>query len=175
MPPSYARCSVPHAVQRALLRGWREQLCRSLALAPHQRHLTLDILVPSLRGDAASLDRILSTRCSQPHVSLRFLVQLEPGPLPQAAADWLRSKQACMGHQLRVRRNRQRLGAPANRNELLDASFGEYIIFFDDDVVPSEGCIDAYVQAFRLHPQECAFAGAPFLPPCMLGRGLTAN
>ncbi|KAK9805992.1 hypothetical protein WJX73_001572 [Symbiochloris irregularis] len=69
-----------------------------------------------------------------------------------------------MGHKLRVRCNDTQLGAPANRNKLLDASFADYAICFDDDVVPDAGCIDAYVRAFRAHPDATGFAGPTHLP-----------
>ena len=54
----------------------------------------------------------------------------------------------------------QQLGAPANRNVLLDGCYADYFIFFDDDVVPDVDCINAYIRAFRAHPDAAAFAGS---------------
>lgn len=62
-------------------------------------------------------------------------------------------------HRLRVRINESNLGASATRNAMLDASYADYVIFFDDDVIPAEGCLNAYVQAFRRHPLALGFAG----------------
>lgn len=51
-------------------------------------------------------------------------------------------------------------GAAATRNALLDEACGaDYVIFFDDDVMPQPGCLDAYVSAFKAFPGERAFAG----------------
>jgi len=51
-------------------------------------------------------------------------------------------------------------GASNTRNRLLDEAVGaDYIIFFDDDVIPAPSCIDAYVAAFLRHPDCQAFAG----------------
>jgi hypothetical protein len=51
-------------------------------------------------------------------------------------------------------------GAASTRNLLLDDSYADYCIPWDDDVQPLPGCIDAYVRAFRAKPDAAAFAGA---------------
>jgi GT2 family glycosyltransferase len=35
----------------------------------------------------------------------------------------------------------------------LQESLAEYVILWDDDIKPSPGCLAAYVQAFREHPE----------------------
>ncbi|KAL0050914.1 hypothetical protein WJX82_009838 [Trebouxia sp. C0006] len=57
------------------------------------------------------------------------------------------------------------------RNALLEASAAQYVVFFYDDVEPSLGCLDAYVQAARQHPEAAGFAGPTCLPH---GPGLVA-
>ena len=157
--PSYTRAAVPKHVFRRELKRWQQQLCDSMHLTPEQRTLTVDVLVPSLRADPSTLQRILDCICSEPNVSLLYHIQLEPGKLPADNAAWLHSMQLKMGHQLRIRQNSEQLGAPANRNALLEDAFGDCIIFFDDDVIPDKSCIDAYVKAFRANPRACSFAG----------------
>eukprot|EP00955_Chlamydomonas_euryale_P109098 365906-Chlamydomonas_euryale.AAC.21 len=39
------------------------------------------------------------------------------------------------------------------RNQLLNESMAEYVVFFDDDVVPSPCGISAYVEAFAAYPE----------------------
>ena len=51
------------------------------------------------------------------------------------------------------------MGAGMTRNALLDTSAADYVLFFDDDVQPTAGCIDAYVRAARNHPTAVGFAG----------------
>jgi len=54
-------------------------------------------------------------------------------------------------------------GAAGARNRLLEeAAPCDLVIFFDDDVAPAQGCVDAYVAACMdhwCHPEEVAFAG----------------
>jgi GT2 family glycosyltransferase len=50
-------------------------------------------------------------------------------------------------------------GAAGTRNRLLDDSYGELCIMWDDDTEPLPGCVDAYVKAFRAHPDAAGFAG----------------
>ena len=92
-------------------------------------------------------------------MSLRFLLQIDQPKVPAAATDYIVSKQEQMMHKLRVRHNASNLGAGMTRNALLDAAAAHYVIFFDDDVEPSAGCIDAYVHAARQHPDAAGFAG----------------
>ena len=48
----------------------------------------------------------------------------------------------------------------STRNRLLDEAWGaEYAVFWDDDIAPQLGCLDAYIASFKEHPTELAFAG----------------
>ena len=49
--------------------------------------------------------------------------------------------------------NKQNLGASATRNRCLDESLAEYVVFWDDDVEPEEGCLAAYIRAFHEDPE----------------------
>ena len=109
------------------------------------------------------LQKLLSISVTEPHVSLRFLLQIDQPMLPETASKWLQLKQTELMHRLRVRCNASNLGAGMTRNELLNASAAQYVIFFDDDVEPSVECIDQYVRAARQHPEAAGFAG---IKPC---------
>lgn len=132
-------------------------------------HLTLDIAIPSYRADPILLEKLLTCSVTEPAVSVRFLLQIDQPSLPVAAASYISNKKEQMMHMLRVRCNACNLGAGMTRNELLDASAAQYIVFCDDDVQPSAGCLDAYVRAARQHPKAAGFAGLchqQLLPVC---------
>jgi GT2 family glycosyltransferase len=50
-------------------------------------------------------------------------------------------------------------GPSANRNHGARQLKGEWIIFIDDDCIPSEGLLKAYEEAIALHPEVQAFEG----------------
>ena len=124
-----------------------------------QPHLTVDVAIPSYRANPHLLEKLLSCTVTEPNVSLRFLLQIDQLKLPATAAAYIGRRQKKMLHKIRVRHNVCNLGAGMTRNALLDASAAHYVIFFDDDVEPSAGCIDAYVRAARQHPEAAGFAG----------------
>ena len=52
-------------------------------------------------------------------------------------------------------------GAAETRNRRLNEACGaDYVIFWDEDILPSEDCIDEYLRAFKSFPADNAFAGA---------------
>lgn len=67
-------------------------------------------------------------------------------------------------HRLTIRINAANLGRSGARNALLDGSGAECCVFFDDDVEPTPGCIDAYVRAFVANPTARCFAGPTYMP-----------
>ncbi len=70
-----------------------------------------------------------------------------------AVEQWLRNLQRRMLCRVRIRRHTSNQGASAARNSALDEALGEYVVFWDDDVTPSEDCLPAYIAAFKQHPQ----------------------
>lgn len=57
-----------------------------------------------------------------------------------------------------------KLGLSCARNRAMDESTGEWIIFVDDDVIPSEGWLRAYRDFFTRAPAGCAFFGGRVSP-----------
>ena len=139
------------------LQEWKHQL--QLKNPTYTPYLTIDIAIPSYRADPTALQALLNSTTTEPNVSLRVLLQIDQPQIPTSTSTWLRQQQECKMHQLRVRQNSTNIGAGMTRNALLDASAADYVIFFDDDVQPSPGCIDAYVRAARTHPTAAGFAG----------------
>ena len=121
--------------------------------------MTLDVAIPSYRANPFLLEKLLTCSVTEPAVSVRFLLQIDQPKLPTKASSYIGDKQEQLMHMLRVRHNKCNIGAGITRNALLEASAAQYVVFFDDDVEPSLGCLDAYVQAARQHPEAAGFAG----------------
>ncbi|KAL3147151.1 hypothetical protein ABBQ32_002660 [Trebouxia sp. C0010 RCD-2024] len=127
---------------------------------PHKlAHLTVDIAIPSYTGNPDQLEKLLGSSVTELNVSLRVLLQIDQPRLPVATTKYLEGQQNKKMHRLRVRYNASNLGAGETRNQLLDASSAQYIIFFDDDVTPTADCINAYIRAARQQPEAPGFAG----------------
>ena len=156
-PPLYKREHLPHSVFKRQLAVWQGHL-QQQALPHASPHLTLDVAMPSYRANPVLLEKLLTCSMTEPAVSIRFLLQIDQPKLPTTASSYVSEKQEQLLHMLRVRHNKSNIGAGMTRNALLEASAAQYVVFFDDDVEPSVGCIDAYVQA-RQHPEAAAFAG----------------
>jgi len=154
---------LPHSVFKRQLAVWQGHL-QQQELPHASPHLTLDVAVPSYRANPVLLEKLLTrrrARCSvtEPAVSLRFLLQIDQPKLPITASSYISEKQEQLLHMLRVRHNKCNIGAGMTRNALLEASAAQYVVFFYDDVEPSVGCLDAYVQAARQHPEAAGCAG----------------
>lgn len=155
-PPLYERVQVPHSLFKQQLSVWQHTLHEQM---PHKMaHLTMDIAIPSHRANPDQLEKLLGSFVTEPNVSLRVLLQIDQ-PRPPATTQYLEGQQNKMMHRLRVRYNAINLGAGETRNQLLDASSAQYIIFFDDDVTPTADCINAYIRAARQQPEAPGFAG----------------
>ena len=158
-PPLYERVQVPHHQFKQELSVWQQTLQKQMPDSP--AYLTVDIAIPSYRVNPGQLEKLLDSSVTEPNVSLRVLLQVDQ-PKPSAnAVKYIKDKQNQLMHKLRVRYNARNLGAGETRNQLLDSSSAQYIIFFDDDVEPTPDCIDAYIRAARQQPEAPGFAGMP--------------
>ncbi|KAK9823982.1 hypothetical protein WJX72_006782 [[Myrmecia] bisecta] len=162
--PRYQPIHIPASLFQNLLQEWRQTLHRSLKA--HEKAIVVDVLIPTYRMDSAALDILLSCQCSDPAANIRYCIQVDRpyNEVPDSFLRWKAAKQAAMLHRLLVRINGANLGASATRNRLLDASTAEYVVFWDDDVQPAPGCLDAYVAAIRRQPTAAGFAGPTYLP-----------
>ena len=119
--------------------------------------MTVHVHSPEAVPDAASL--LHRHQCPEPgcqrHIIATIIIDMRVSPL---------CRQCQMLHRLCIGTNAQNLGAGGTRSALLDSSAADYVIFFDDDVEPTPGCVDAYVRTFRANPQAAAFNGerSPF-------------
>lgn len=158
MPPLYKRVQLPHPVFKHQLTAWQGHL-QQQALPHASPNLTMDVAIPSYRANPAFLEKLLTCSVTEPAVSVRFLLQIDQPKLPTRASSYISGKQEQLMHMLRVRHNKCNIGAGMTRNALLEASAAQYVVFFDDDVEPSVGCLDTYMQAARQHPEAAGFAG----------------
>lgn len=125
----------------------------------HHTPLSVDVLIPSFRASPDRLAQLFSAGQGIHGASVKFLVQIDHPHIAENAQTWLHLQQETMLHALKVRRNEANLGAGLTRNILLDNSHAEYVIMFDDDVVPTADTIQAYIVAFQAHPNAAGFAG----------------
>ena len=137
---------------------------RHLAYMTQQTPLSVDILIPSFRASPDRLAQLFSAGQGIQGASVKFLVQSDNPNIAENAQTWLHLQQEIMLHSLKVRRNEANLGAGLTRNVLLDNSHAEYVIMFDDDVIPTANTIQAYIAAFKAHPSAAGFAGMAFQP-----------
>ncbi|GAB4813173.1 hypothetical protein N2152v2_000219 [Parachlorella kessleri] len=127
--------------------GMEGSIFRSRPARPRYHRLPLDsrTWLDLLRADK---------RCLAQWLDQEPTLQVDNPSTPEAALHWLRRQQLNLGGKLRVRMNSTNL-EPAAGDEAVGS---DYIIFWDDDVIPTPSCIDAYVAAFLRHPDCQAFA-----------------
>ncbi|KAK9841208.1 hypothetical protein WJX74_001898 [Apatococcus lobatus] len=182
--PSYSRVPVPHELIQKLLDEWSQRLRASkyassikatraeLSSADHrhpgvtlqQSYIAVDVLIPSYRASPERLEQLLSASKDVQGASVKFLVQVDNPHVTTTTQAWLDAQQNIMLNKLKVRRNTINMGAGLTRNTLLDNSHAEYVIMFDDDVIPMADTLQAYVNAFKAHPNAAGFAGPSYLP-----------
>jgi GT2 family glycosyltransferase len=125
-----------------------------------QRKLTLDIVIPCYRVDMSILDTILNLKSSAT-CSTMFIVIVDNPVSP--AIPGLESR---YGHRpdVRIRVNKNNLGASASRNRGIEESAAEWVHFLDDDVVPEEDILIKAEEVIRKHPKAAGFVGNSVFP-----------
>ncbi|TDL23559.1 glycosyltransferase family 2 protein [Rickenella mellea] len=126
-----------------------------------KRKLTLDVVVPSYRVQLHLLDNILQLEPS-PTCSVMFIVIID-NPDSQQTKELLRIH----GHRpdVRIRVNKQNVGASASRNRGMDESAAEWIHFLDDDIEPNADLLVEAEKIIRTHAQAAGFVGNAQFPP----------
>ena len=139
-----------------------------------QRQLVVDIAIPTYRCNLELLRPMLTLPAPE-GVSLGYIVIVDR-PRTEARA-CLEALEAEFGDDWRYRLRCQETntGAPSARNRALNESAADYVLFLDDDVVPSRDIVERYVAAVRAHPEARGFAGPTFFPPIVTARALGAR
>jgi len=149
----------------AMMHSASKRIEEFLAMECGHRHplLTLDVIIPSYRVQLPYLDRILGLR-SHASCSTMFIIIVDN---PNAEGlDELKTKYE-YDPLIRIRTNTVNLGASETRNRGLAESSGDYILFLDDDVVPSEALLKEAENVIRAYPSHIGFIGLSQFPPTM--------
>ncbi|CAE8681191.1 unnamed protein product [Polarella glacialis] len=128
------------------------------------RFTCIDIVCPTYRCDVSRLKNI-SMLCASPEykVSTQILFVVDK-PDSSNLAQVKALEQWTANKHVRVYVNPQNLGASEARNAGHAQSFGDYVVFIDDDVVPEATLLDAYFGAVKRHPKARFWVGATKLP-----------
>ncbi|KAI9063492.1 glycosyltransferase family 2 protein [Trametes sanguinea] len=125
-----------------------------------ERKLTLDVIVPCYRVNMQYLDAFLALRHSST-CEVMFIIIVDD-PLSPRVADLMTKYGNRMD--VRIRVNRQNLGASASRNRGLQESAAEWVLFLDDDVTPDDDLLLEAEKAISAHPRAAGFVGNAKFP-----------
>lgn len=123
---------------------------------------TLDILIPSYRASERHLLGMLNI-AKPASLDVRFVVVLDnPGAdIAPGLARRLEESDAVLI------RNPENMGAPVSRNIALDVAAAEWVLFWDDDIVPSAAILSEYAGAIEREKNATGFVGPTYTPaPC---------
>ena len=137
------------------------------------RGICLDVVVPSYRtSNNDYLKRIVLLRSSRDDVYVKFWIVVD-NPCKdhirevKNLVNMLNDEQLCQdaNYFINVIHYAQNRGASYARNTGYNYSVADWVLFLDDDVVPDENLLDAYVGAFKRFPSAKVLAGMTKLPP----------
>ena len=131
-------------------------------------HLSVDVVIPTVRANAASLRRAVALSVPDAFAGLRFLIVVD-GPQPEQAWKELAQLEAADVVLLSTQPGHHGwpAGASAARNVGVDRSDADWVLFLDDDTTPQPDLLHRYAEAAEawLHdrsdePAIYGFAGA---------------
>ncbi|KAL3924944.1 MAG: hypothetical protein SGILL_000734 [Bacillariaceae sp.] len=137
----------------------------------HMKGAVIDVVVPSYRTDNDEiLKRICRLRATVP-AYIKFWIVVD-NPLESHVAGVKKLQSRLNDEQLRKSSNyyinvihySENRGASYARNTGYNYSTADYIIFLDDDVVPDQHILDAYIGAIKRYPDAKVFVGNTDLP-----------
>ena len=108
---------------------WLKKNCKN----PIQKLLTLDVIVPSYRVDLKYLDPMINLEKPSTMSTMTVIIVDDPNSPNIVTLKKLYDKDPF----IRIRINKSNLGASLSRNRGLRESSADYVLFFDDDVVPA--------------------------------------
>lgn len=122
----------------------------------------LDVVIPTYRCDESALKALAFMKSKRPVALHTTLVVDRPDAENLDQIQKLASQEP--NRTVRVAVLEENSGASWARNVGLWQSFGDYVILLDDDVIPEEGLIDAYLGALDREPGGAAYIGVTRLP-----------
>ena len=160
--PRYDRYSLPR---------WKSEI-----LAPNVETLqaftglhdeiTIDVVVPSFRTPIDLLRQMVGVQVPD-RCSVRFIIIVDD---PQAYN--LQDIIQLRSGNVRVRVNDTNVGASQSRNNGLNETTGEWVLFLDDDVEITDDCLVHYCNAIRERATTTAASSAP---PCYPGSAVSGT
>jgi Glycosyl transferase family 2 len=129
----------------------------------------VDVVVPCYRCDMTVLQKILAQRSSRPSVQVTFWVVLDnpehkDSDKVRALQSVQQNYQVNVLEQFDARGRPRNYGASAARNSGLAHSKADFCVLIDDDCIPSEHLLDAYVGAIMRSPNASVFMGLTRFP-----------
>ena len=127
----------------------------------------LNVVVPTFRCNVEVLRSITSLRTSDLNTSVHFLLVVDnPEAMKQLnlAQAVFALQDYTPNHLVRVTCNSVNLGASASRNAGIACSCGDWIVLFDDDLIPDAHILDAYLGAIKRNPRAHILVGQTELP-----------
>ena len=125
----------------------------------------LDVVIPTFRCDLEALLKLTSIRFSNDrYASLSIIIVVDRPDTPNIAELCKALTSYAANRVVRVVVMPENQGASMARNTGLAQSFGEHVIFLDDDVIPCEGLLDEYLSAIVRFPNAAGFVGSTILP-----------
>ena len=123
----------------------------------------LDVVVPSYRCDFESLKALSGLSVTGTAASVHILLVIDD-PLSSKISDVRRLEDWTPNHLVRVHLNPENMGASLSRNTGLACSHGDWVVLLDDDVVPDQNILNAYLGASIRHPDAKILVGLTLLP-----------
>ncbi|KAL3909830.1 MAG: hypothetical protein SGILL_007928, partial [Bacillariaceae sp.] len=131
----------------------------------------IDVVIPSYRtNNDVILERICRLRATVPAYIKFWIVVDNPLYDHVAAVKRLQSRlndeqlQKSSNYYINVIHYSENRGASYARNTGYNYSTADYIIFLDDDVMPDEHLLDAYIGSIKRYPKAKVFVGRTELP-----------
>ena len=122
---------------------------------------TLDVIVPSFRTPEALLRRIIALPTPK-DFSTQVIIIVD---CPEDGAEVRSRFEADFHERVRVRVNKENIGASCTRNRGLDESSAQWIVFLDDDIEPHPSLLLEYASAIATKGATAAgFVGASYFP-----------
>jgi len=122
----------------------------------------IDIVVPTYRCDLSVLRTICDLSSSDASVHTIIVVD---NPESDNLEELKQLERYDTNHTVRVYKMESNSGASKARNTGLAQSFGDHAILLDDDVIPEENLVDAYLGAIERNPRAKIYVGMTNLPP----------
>ena len=137
------------------VRGWLKGQSQQV-----EQKLTLDIVIPCYRVNLAALETILALKASKT-CSTMFIIIIDNPSSPHIAE--LNAKYAHRP-EVRIRINKENLGASASRNRGMQESSADWVHFLDDDIHPRSDLLVEAEKVIRAHPKAAGFVGNALFP-----------